>query len=228
MRLRTHLLRCHGAASRDAFHGVLLRDTGALAALVPGIRHYAVNAVYDATHRLPIEPSQYSVDAITHMWFDDADALARAQASTGYLATLSPLMKFIHSSMALDVEQRDFVAPPPDALTRGRLLKRMSLLRRSESLDAASFQRTWEMEHGPRVAARKDALRGYFQDAVLSSRPEWGPTLEPCDGLTELWFDDAAGMESVLPQKVMSSVTSSAAVIISSISTFLVREIQLF
>lgn len=233
MMLRTHLLRRNEPALRDAFHGVLLRDAPAIAA---GIRHYAMNAVIDQSHRMKTEPGPFKLDGITHMWFDGPENIERAESSAHYCRLAELLTPWLQSSVALNVTQRHFVWPlisgeggEADRGERCRLLKRMAVLQRSQPLTAKSFQHIWEMEHGPRVAASAGELRGYIQNAVHACAVEQGEErLPPCDGLTELWFEDQEAMERVLPQSAPSSATDSAARIISNVLTFLVREVQFF
>jgi hypothetical protein len=230
--VRTHLWRAESAAARDAFHGVLLREAAAKAATIPQVVHFSVNAVFDSSHRLMIAPGPLRVDAISHLTFSSAQQRQEAEASREYWKLQELLRPFLQSSVALDVTQRVFAPPPRGsdvAKRRAQMLKRMSILQRSASLGAEEFQRLWEEEHGPRVAGQGGGqLRGYLQDSVVACKTEYGETQPNCDGLTELWFEDYEGMENVLPSSMVSDVTSNAARIIGSISTFLVREIELF
>lgn len=232
MVLRTNLFQRSAGLNRDAFHGVLLRDAAAMAAFIPNIRHYALNVVVDDAHRLGIARGPFRLDGISHMWFDDTEELRRAEHSGPYRKLIECLRPYLLSSLALDIVQRLIVNPPADdfsaSAARTRLLKRMSILQRSPELTAEAFQRIWEDEHGPRLAAHAGTLRGYIQDAVLMARPEYGESLPGCDGLTELWFESEQAMAQVLPQHQPSLVTSSAASIIATISTYLVREIRYF
>lgn len=238
MMLRAHLLRRRASMSRDALHGILLRDAAAFACTIPGIRGYCINAVVDESHRLRIPPGQFKLDAISHMWFDDLDGIRRAEQSPPYRQLQELLQPILESSVALNVTQRKMVEPPRCGNDQNRLglhsriclLKRMSILRRDPALSADAFQQTWENEHGPRVSAHAELL-GYIQDAVHSSTLEHDLRHnEPpsCDGITELWFADIDAMERVLPPSVPSDVTNHAARIIAHISTFLVREVHFF
>lgn len=229
--LRSHLWRAKSAGAKDRFHTALLGEAADVAATIPGVQHFSVNAVYDASHRLKIAPGPFLVDAISHLTFADAADRERAERSLEYRQFGALMAPFLESSLALDVTQRIFVKPAsirdPDG-SRHRLLKRMSILQRAASLSAEAFQKTWKNEHGPRVASHEGHLLGYLQDAVDTCKVEHGEIRSSCDGLTELWFEDHDGMEKVLPEKAASSVTGNAARIIASISTFLVRETHLF
>lgn len=229
--IRTHLWRTKGESEKLYFHSLLLRDASFSAARIPGIQHFWVNVVFDATHRLSIPPTTFTVDAISHLSFADVEARAQAQRSPQYHEFCALFEPLLYSRVALDVTQSVFVAPPEMRAAggqRARLLKRMSVLQRAEGLTADAFQRTWKQEHGPRVVSQGAGLRGYFQDEVVAVKEEYGEIESSCDGLTELWFEDPAAMERLLPEKSLSAVTGNAARIIGGISTFLVREFQLF
>ncbi len=95
MMLRSHLLRRNEPALRDAFHDVLLRDAPAIAAGIPGIRHYAMNAVIDQSYRMKIEPGPFKLDGITHMWFEDQEAMERILPQSALSSTMDSAARII-------------------------------------------------------------------------------------------------------------------------------------
>jgi uncharacterized protein (TIGR02118 family) len=77
------------------------------------------------------------------------------------------------------------------------VIKLSFAVRRRSDIDPAEFHRYWRDEHGPLVRSfqRTLGIRRYvqthrvetrFNDALRASRS----TLEPFDGVAELWWDD--------------------------------------
>lgn len=77
------------------------------------------------------------------------------------------------------------------------MIKLSFAVRRRPEIDPAEFHRYWRDEHGPLVRSLRPTLgiRRYvqthrvetgFNDALRASRG----TLEPFDGIAELWWDD--------------------------------------
>lgn len=52
-----------------------------LAHAVPGVRRYVQNHIVDERHRPDIPTTDVEVDGVAELWFDDRDAMARANAS---------------------------------------------------------------------------------------------------------------------------------------------------
>ena len=69
------------------------------------------------------------------------------------------------------------------------MFKRMTLLRRRTGDTAAAFQAHWSSVHSTFVL-ELPGIRRYVQNDVIR-----GPSRVPCDGIVELWFDDAAAMQ---------------------------------
>jgi uncharacterized protein (TIGR02118 family) len=84
------------------------------------------------------------------------------------------------------------------------VIKLVFCCRRNPAMSREEFQRYWLEQHGPLVRSLHAALpqmQRYVQshtidgpatDAVRASRG----SAEPYDGITEVWFDDVAGMAS--------------------------------
>jgi uncharacterized protein (TIGR02118 family) len=77
------------------------------------------------------------------------------------------------------------------------VIKLSFAVRRRSDIDPAEFHRYWRDEHGPLVRSLQPTLRirryvqthrveTRFNDALRASRS----TLEPFDGVAELWWDD--------------------------------------
>jgi uncharacterized protein (TIGR02118 family) len=64
-----------------------------LAHAVPGVRRYVQNHIVDERHRADIPTTEVAVDGVAELWFDDRDAMARANAS--------PEAKRLHADGAL-------------------------------------------------------------------------------------------------------------------------------
>lgn len=64
-----------------------------LALKVPGIRRYVQSHIVDERHRPDIPDIGVAIDGVAELWYDDADAMARAAAT--------PEMKALHADGAL-------------------------------------------------------------------------------------------------------------------------------
>ena len=64
-----------------------------LALKVPGIRRYVQSHIVDERHRPDIPDIGVAIDGVAELWYDDAEAMARAAAT--------PEMKALHADGAL-------------------------------------------------------------------------------------------------------------------------------
>ena len=68
----------------------------------------------------------------------------------------------------------------------------MFLAYRRADMDAQEFRRYWRDIHGP-IAAKIPGLRKYVQNHATVAPDGITP---PCDGVAEMWFEDAASFET--------------------------------
>jgi len=72
------------------------------------------------------------------------------------------------------------------------MTKVVILVSRRAGMDQATFSRYWREVHAP-IAARMPGIRRYVQNHVV---PDPAAEDSVCDGLVELWFDDAAAIQA--------------------------------
>lgn len=90
------------------------------------------------------------------------------------------------------------------------MIVRMGLLTRKPGVTTEQFRRHWRELHGP-LAARMPGLRRYHQNHVVDSpqssvghaRGDWR-----LDGISELWFDDAAAMRTAIASDAYRAVAA--------------------
>jgi uncharacterized protein (TIGR02118 family) len=76
------------------------------------------------------------------------------------------------------------------------MIIRSGLIRNRPGVEADSFRRHWRDVHGP-LAALLPNLRAYAQNLVFAARRDLRESgLHPIDGISQLWFDDLAAMET--------------------------------
>lgn len=85
------------------------------------------------------------------------------------------------------------------------MIKLVYCLTRRSDIPAERFHRYWLEQHGPKVAARKSALRAlkYVQSHTVA--PQLNDLLQasrgmqpPYDGITEVWWDSAQSLQDAV------------------------------
>ena len=106
------------------------------------------------------------------------------------------------------------------------LLKRMSLLRRRPEVSPELFLREWREEHA-HLVRRVQGVRGYRQNLVTAREVPKGQPVGyeglPVDGIVELWFDDAAAIDTAFGSPQGQTLMMHAREFIGEITTFLVE-----
>jgi len=102
-------------------------------------------------------------------------------------------------------------------------VKLVFLLHRRPGMDFDEFSRYWRDKHAP-IGAALPGLRKYVQNhsgATLDGSPL------PCDGFSELWFDDMGSLERALasPEAQAAMVDSENFLDMERIQTFIVEEV---
>lgn len=88
------------------------------------------------------------------------------------------------------------------------MLVRMGLLRRQPNLSPEAFRRHWRDVHGP-LAARMPGLAAYHQNHVIDRRQlgvDHARGTWDIDGISELWFQDEAGMNGAVSSPAYRAV----------------------
>lgn len=204
---------------------------GALAAKLPGLRRYEQNHVVDSEQRgfaYPRGPEQ--IDGFSMLWFDDEHTMRAALGTDAGRALIADEQQFIGELRILTLDTVEVIAPAvsvstPTAANGGPLLKRMSLLRRLPEVSPERFMQEWRVEHA-HLVKRVQGVRGYRQNLVTDREaPKGNPVAYEClpiDGIVELWFDDAAAIDTAFGSPQGKTLMSHAREFIGEISTFLV------
>jgi uncharacterized protein (TIGR02118 family) len=101
----------------------------------------------------------------------------------------------------------------------------MGLLKKRPDLSTADFRRHWRDVHGP-LAAKLPGLRAYHQNHVVDKtqlaidHDRGGLDL---DGISELWFDDRASMNSAIASEAYQAVVADSPNVMSE-TTMIVAE----
>ncbi len=145
---------------------------------------------YVQSHRLAQLPSQASFDAVAEVWYENEAALTGFCASPQYKLFKADELNFVDRSRAQNLSTVDHVMLDGERV-RG-MVKAMFMLKRKPGLTVAEFRKHWLEVHAP-IALREMKIRRYVQCHTIDSvynfcEPQW-------DGITHLWFDDAAAAE---------------------------------
>ena len=76
---------------------------------IPGLRRYVQSHIRDVRTRPDIPETDVEIDGIAELWFDDADAMARAQASPEMKRLHEDGALFIGTIKSMVVEEREIV-----------------------------------------------------------------------------------------------------------------------
>ncbi len=155
------------------------------------------------------------LDAIVQFSCRDLSSAMVAASGGTDLATGIPghLIEEVHRIVCL----RNTVLPAP---APGSGVKRMSILRKRPDISSETFQDQWFNLHSILVK-RLAGIQGYRQNLVLDG-PRDAAGHRMVDGVVELWFPDAATIESSFRSDIGITTMAHAREFISEIATFLV------
>jgi uncharacterized protein (TIGR02118 family) len=153
---------------------------------------------YIQSHRADSPPSEADYSAVAEVWYQDEAALSGFCASPQYQLFKRDELNFVDVSRAVNLTTVDHVILDGER-TRG-MVKGMFMLKRKPGLTVDQFRRHWLEVHAP-IALKEMQIKRYVQchtiDPVYNfCEPQW-------DGITHLWFEDAAAAAremAALPQ----------------------------
>src|SRR5215475_5935113 len=85
---------------------------GPLAHAVPGVRRYVQNHILEVRHRADIPTTDVEIDGIAELWYDDAEAMARANASPEAKALHDDGALFIGRIKSFVIEEKIIIPKP--------------------------------------------------------------------------------------------------------------------
>ncbi|MCZ0733837.1 EthD family reductase [Phreatobacter sp. AB_2022a] len=224
MIVRMGLLTARSDLPNAAFRRHWREVHGPLAARLPGLAGYCQNHVVDR-RQLAIDHARgaWALDGLSELWFADAAAMQAAIGSPAYRPVAEDSPHFVADTKVVVGTQTVVVPRPPDA---GPLIKRMSILRRRDDIDAARFADEWGRVHAPLVAAFPN-LAGYTQTLVTARESAPGVAAPyaalPIDGIVEMWFRSESDLTAAFRSPAAERSQRHALDFIAEITTFLVE-----
>lgn len=227
MTVRMGLLRKKPEWSSEDFRGYWRDHHGPLAARVPGLRGYWQNAVTDRLQRgIDFERGPWDFDGISQLFVDQVpkadEAFTRGELAARLVADERHFLGDLHIVTA----EQNVVVPMPEGAARGKLLKRMSTLRRRADLTEEDFRREW-LVHADYVR-KMPGVAGYRQNVIVGRERVKG---QPCgyeklaiDGVVELWFEDTGTLEAAFSSPAGQITMKHATTFLAEITAFLVSE----
>ena len=196
-----------------------------LAARLPGLLEYSQNHVVDSEQRgISFKRGPEQLDGISQLRFESLESMQAAIATEVGPILIEDENKFIGRLRIVTVEPHVVVAPPAS----GKVLKRMSLLRRREGISPETFAREWREVHGPLVK-QMPGIKGYRQNLIQGRESPKGVIVShtemPIDGIVELWFDDTESINNAFGSAIGKEKMAHAATFIGEITTFLVETV---
>jgi len=156
---------------------------------------------YIQSHRVAAPQSELPYNAVAEVWYESEAALSEFCASPHYKHFKADELNFVDVARAENLATVDHVILEGERV-KG-MVKGMFLIKRKPGLSVSDFRRHWLEVHGPQAVKEMD-IRRYVQCHTVDSvynfcEPRW-------DGVTHLWFEDAAAA-----QRAMAAVAQSQA-----------------
>ena len=155
MNVRMGLIRKKPAWSDDDFRAYWRDQHGPLAARAPGLRAYWQNAVTDRLQRgITFARGPWDFDGFSQLWFDDRGQADHAFHDGELAAALVADERHFLGDLHIVTAEQSVVVAVPEGEARGRLLKRISTLKRRADLSEDDFRREWKV-HADHVRERE-------------------------------------------------------------------------
>jgi uncharacterized protein (TIGR02118 family) len=152
-----------------------------------GIRRYVQSHVRPSGYRNGRQPIH---DGIAELWFDDMEALRRANASPAYREVQADEARFIDSARLVFLVTEEHVIV--DGAIPDGAVKNVEFVHRKPGMPVEEFQRYWREVHGP-IAAQISVIQRYVQSHLRPGAYRDGR--QPAyDGLAITWFDSTDAM----------------------------------
>lgn len=200
---------------------------GPLAAQAPRLRGYWQNAVTERMQRgIDFARGPWDFDGFSQLWFDDAAVAAQAFNDSGVAAQLIRDEQHFLGGLHILTTEQHVVLPVPEGPERGKLLKRMSTLRRHADITEDDFRREWRI-HADHVR-QMPGVSAYRQNVVVGRERVKGTPCGyealPIDGIVELWFEDAKTLEAAFSSPAGKATMAHARTFLAEITVFAVAE----
>lgn len=227
MKVRMGLLRKKPDWTTEDFSAYWRDKHGPLAARAPNLREYWQNAVIEHLQRgIDFARGPWDFDGFSQLCFDDAQQANHAFKDSEIAAALiDDEHRFLGDLHILTASQH-VVVPVPEEPKRGRLLKRMSTLRRRRDITEADFHREWTVHRD--MVRKMPGVSGYRQNVVIARERTKGQACGyddlPIDGIVELWFKNAATLEAAFSSPAGLMTMAHAKTFLAEITAFVVVE----
>jgi len=223
MIVRSGLIHKKADWSGQEFRRYWREQHSELARKLPGLRRYQQNHVVDSVQRgITYARGSEQLDGISMLWFDSEEAMREAIATDAGRALVADENHFMGDLRIVALDQVEVIPPATDR----PLIKRMSLLKRLPDVSPEKFKHEWQVEHA-HLVKRVEGVRGYRQNLIVSREAPKGTRVDyeglPIDGIVELWFDDAASLDSAFATPQGTTLMTHAREFIAEITTFLVE-----
>jgi uncharacterized protein (TIGR02118 family) len=214
----------------EKFNAYWRENHGALARRAPSLREYWQNPVVDRLQRgIDFPRGPWEFDGFSQLSFDDAKQSNHAFNDSGMAADLIKDEQYFIGDLHIVTAEQSVVIPVPPKDERSKLLKRMSVLKRSPTLSEEDFRREWKV-HGDFVR-QMSGVSAYRQNVIVARERIKGQPCDydelPIDGIVELWFRDVPTLEAAFSSAQGKEAMAHAKSFLSEITAFVVAERQI-
>lgn len=213
--------------SFDDFNAYWHGSHGALARRLPNLREYWQNPVVERLQRgINFARGDWELDGFSQLSFDDATQSSNAFSGSALASELVKDEQHFLGGLHIVTAEQYAVIPVPKDEERSTLLKRMSIITRLPSMSEADFRNEWTT-HGEFVQ-QMIGVSGYRQNVIIGRERVKGSACSydelPIDGVVEMWFKDAATLESAFSSAAGIRAMTHAKSFLSEITAFVVEE----
>lgn len=226
MTIRMGLLYKKAEWTPEQFQQYWLKEHGALAAKLTGIQQYWQNHVVEHQQR----GIQFARGAWPIAGFSLLDVDTERSFEAGELAQelQQDEQHFLSDLHILGLQRHEVIAVPP-AAERSQLMKRMSILRRRDTMSEDEFRSEWRVH--AELVKLMPGVKAYRQSSVLRREKVKGQVCAygqlPIDGVVELWFENNASLEHAFGSEQGVRTMAHAQSFLQEITVFGVKEHQI-
>lgn len=229
MNIRMGLIRKQPDWTFEAFNAYWRDRHGPLAAQAPALLEYWQNPVVDRHQRgIDFARGNWDFDGFSQLTFDSLQKADHAFGDGSLAADLIADEQHFLGGLHIVTAEPTVVIELPEAQTRAKLLKRMSVITRLPSLSEDDFRREWKV-HGDLVR-KMPGVSAYRQNVIVAREREKGTLCDyetlPIDGIVELWFQDEQTLQDAFGSSAGQRTMAHAKTFLGEITAFLVNERQ--
>src|SRR5699024_1817188 len=193
---------------------------GKIGGKLPALKGYYQNHVSNSEQLgINYKRGLNKIDGISQLWFEDLESMQNSFQSDIGQELKSDEKNFIESVDVVTAKQNTVIP-----VHEGKVIKRMSILKRNPEIDIKTFQHEWEGQHAELIK-RMPYVKGYkqnviFNDNLQKSTSSINYNKNKIDGIVELWFENIEQLKSAFASSEGKKAMSHSETFIKEITTY--------